>query len=200
MKKIFTINGGQRFAHSEGLFNKTLLELDQAFFTEENGYQFRYTDINEDYQEEREVENFVWADVIIYHFPAWWMGMPFRLKEYIDRVFTAGHRNGMYYSDGRKQANPEINYGKGGLLQGRKYMVTTSWNAPETAFTLSQEFFQQRSVDDGILFGFHRMNEFIALEPLENIHFHDVEKNNGPEQIERHKSNYLSHLKRVFIL
>jgi modulator of drug activity B len=199
MKKIFVINGGQVFAHSQGLFNKTLLELDKAFFTNEKGFELKYTDINEAYDLDEEVGKYVWADVIIYHFPAWWMGMPYGLKKYIDKVFTAGHRKGLYYSDGRKLDNPAINYGKGGMLHGRKYMVTTSWNAPDTAFTLPGEFFKERSVDDGILFGFHRMNEFISLEALESFHFHDVEKNNTAEKMEVHKANYLKHLNKVLV-
>ncbi|MGJ5641463.1 NAD(P)H-dependent oxidoreductase [Formosa sp. S-31] len=199
MKKIFVINGGKIFAHSNGQFNKTLLEIDQSFFTKDKGFKLQFTDINNPYDIEEEIGKFLWADIIIYHFPAWWMGMPYALKEYLDKVLTAGHRKGMYYSDGRKAENPNINYGTGGLMHGRKYMVTTTWNAPETAFTLPGEFFKETSVDDGILFGFHRMNEFIALEALESIHFHDVEKNNGPEQIEIHKSNYSNHLKKVFL-
>ncbi|MFI2742765.1 NAD(P)H-dependent oxidoreductase [Zhouia sp. PK063] len=197
-KKIFVINGGKKFAHSGGTFNKMLLEIDANYFTTSNGFELKSTDINHSYQLEEELEKFVWADVIIYHFPIWWMGMPFALKEYIDRVFTAGHRKGLYYSDGRKADNPAYNYGKGGLLQGNKYMVTTSWNAPETAFTLPNEFFQQKSVDDGILFGFHRMNEFLALEALPSFHFHDVEKNNSKARIQALYLDYQSHLKTIF--
>ncbi|MBT31511.1 MAG: NADPH quinone reductase MdaB [Thalassobius sp.] len=198
MKKIFVINGGKIFAHSKGRFNKTLLELDNEFFTADRGYELKYTDINEPYNLIEEVEKFVWADVVIYHFPVWWMGLPYALKEYIDKVFTAGHRKGLYRSDGRKEANPAINYGTGGLLNGRKYMTTTSWNAPATAFTLPGEFFKQTTVDEGILFGFHRMNEFVSLEALESFHFHDVEKNNGDEEVAKHKANYLAHLSKVF--
>ncbi|WP_369828762.1 hypothetical protein [Flavobacterium sp. 1] len=43
------------------------------------------------------------------------------------------------------------------MLHGTKYMVTTSssWNAPNEAFTLPDEFFGETSVDDGSLFGFY---------------------------------------------
>lgn len=198
MKKIFVINGGQKFAHSGGKFNETLVNLDKNFFSEAKGFELKTTDINNPYNSNEEVEKFLWADTVIYHFPIWWMCLPFGLKEYFDKVFTAGHRKGMYYSDGRKAENPEINYGKGGLLHGKNYMVTTSWNAPETAFTMVDEFFKEKSVDEGILFGFHRMNEFIAMEALESIHFHDVEKNNDETQIAFHMKNYSSHLTKLF--
>ena len=74
-------------------------------------------------------------------------------------------------------------------------MVTTSWNAPETAFTLPGEFFNETSVDNGPLFGFHKMNAFVSLEKMESFHFHDVEKN---ANIERDMEIYQQHLKKVF--
>ncbi len=198
MTKIFIINGGQKFAHSGAKFNKTLLEIGKTFFTGEKGFELKTTDINENYEPAEEVEKYVWADVIIYHFPVWWFSMPYKLKEYVDKVFTAGHRKGMFYSDGRKSENPDINYGTGGTMQGRKYMVITTWNAPETAFTLPNEFFNQTSVDDGVLFGFHRMNAFLSLERIEGIHFHDLEKNVTQERIDKYKQVYLTHLENAF--
>lgn len=34
----------------------------------------------------------------------------------------------------------------------------------------------ETGVDEGPLFGFHRMNAFIGVKPLKSFHFHDVEK------------------------
>ncbi|GAB3800712.1 NAD(P)H-dependent oxidoreductase [Spirosoma humi] len=194
--RVFIINGGQRFGHSGGQFNKTLLEMDQAFFLK--GFELQVTDINEPYDLQEEVEKYVWADVVIYHFPVWWFSMPHGLKEYVDKVFTAGHRNGMFYSDGRKAENPDVGYGTGGTLQGRRYLVTTTWNAPETAFTLPGEFFNQTSVDDGVLFGFHRMNAFLSLERIDGLHFHDLEKNVTTERVDRYKKRYFDFLQATF--
>lgn len=194
MKKIFVINGGQHFAHSGGKFNKTLVDWDQIFFNKENGFELNITDINEPYTADEEVEKFVNADIIIYHTPIWWFGVPHKFKEYLDLVLTAGHRKGIYYSDGRKSENPDLNYGKGGSMQGKKYMLTTTWNAPETAFTLEGEFFNQTSVDNGVMFGFHRMNAFTGMEKIEGFHFHDLEKNATPERISNYQSLYLEHL------
>ncbi|SFW19240.1 NAD(P)H-dependent oxidoreductase [Chitinophaga sancti] len=195
MKKIFVINGGQVFGHSGGRFNKTIAEASQAFFGDKEGYEVRYTDINSKYVPEKEVENFVWADAVIYHTPVWWFGLPHEFKKYLDVVFTAGQGKGIYRSDGRKAENPAINYGTGGMLHGRKYLLTTSWNAPATAFTLPGEFFQEKSVDEGVLFGFHRMNAFTGMTPLESLHFHDVEKN---ADINKDLNRYHEHLEKVF--
>ena len=196
--KIFVINGGQVFAHSGGAFNNTLTSW-TASFLEQESLEFRVTNINDDFDAVAEVENFKWADIIIYHTPIWWFQVPNRLKKYIDDVFTAGHQNGMYASDGRSRKNPAINYGTGGLMQGKKYMVTTTWNAPDTAFTLPGEFFDQTSVDDGVLFGFHKMNRFVGMERIDGFHFHDLEKNATPERIEKYRLSYTQHLQTAII-
>lgn len=198
MKKIFIINGGQHFAHSGGKFNHTILEWDKQYFTPENGFELKSTDINDAYDLMTEVEKFVWADIVIYHTPVWWFSIPYKLKQYIDMVFTAGHRNGIYYSDGRKSDNPDRNYGTGGSLHGRNYLLTTSWNAPETAFTLADEFFNQTSVDDGVMFGFHSMNAFTGMKKMDSFHFHDLEKNGNIERIENYRKAYLVHINQAF--
>jgi len=193
MKKIFIINGGQKFGHSGGRFNETIAKATAEFFSN-NNFEVKTTDINEEYDPVEEVGKFVWADVVIYHTPIWWFQLPHGLKQYIDVVFTEGHNKGIYKSDGRSSKNPAINYGTGGMLHGRKYMVTTSWNAPIEAFTLPGEFFNQTSVDNGPLFGFHRMNAFTGMESLESIHFHDVMKGANVESDLEEYRNHLTHL------
>lgn len=196
MKKIFIINGGQKFGHSGGRFNETIATATADFFKEQEGFEVKTTNINDDYDPAVEVAKYVWADVVIYHTPIWWFQLPHGFKQYIDVVFTEGHQKGIYHSDGRSSKNPEINYGTGGMLHGKQYMVTTSWNAPQTAFTLPGEFFKETSVDDGALFGFHRMNAFTGMTPMESMHFHDVEKN---ADIVRDLQRYREHLSKLFV-
>ena len=198
MRKIFIINGGQQFGHSGGRFNATIAAETATFFNNMNGFEVKNTDINQPYDPDEEVEKFVWADLIIYHTPVWWFQLPHGLKEYIDVVFTVGHNKGIYHSDGRSSKNPAINYGTGGLLHGTKYMLTTSWNAPETAFTLQGEFFGQKNVDEGVMFGFHRMNAFTGMEALQSFHFHDMEKNVNEAKIANYRGQYLEHLRQIF--
>ncbi|RAJ79072.1 modulator of drug activity B [Chitinophaga dinghuensis] len=195
MKKILIINAGQEFEHSGGKFNNTITAVTKQFFDTKEEYVAQITNVTEEYDPQEEVKKFVWADVIIYHTPIWWFSVPFGFKKYLDDVFSAGHNTGIYKSDGRSSANPDINYGTGGMLHGRQYMLTSSWNAPAAAFTLPGEFFDQTSVDKGVMFGFHRMNAFAGLSPLKSYHFHDVEKH---VQIEKHVSAYTHHLQEVF--
>lgn len=197
MRKIFIINGGQTFAHSGGLFNNTLTEWTQQTL-EELGYEVRTTNINNPFNANEEVENYKWADTIIYHTPIWWFQVPNALKKYIDEVFTVGHNNGIYASDGRSRTNPDINYGTGGLMHGKHYMVTSSWNAPATAFTLPGEFFDEHTEDEGVLFGFHKMNQFIGLTRIEGFHFHDLEKNCTEERLNMYHRDYIAHLQSKF--
>jgi NADPH dehydrogenase (quinone) len=196
MTKIFIINGGQKFGHSGGKFNKTIAKETLEFFKNNSNFEVKTTDINDDYDATEEVDKFVWADVIVYHTPIWWFQLPHGFKKYIDVVFTEGHEKGIYHNDGRSSKNPAINYGTGGMLHGRKYLLTTSWNAPKEAFTLPGEFFNERSVDDGPLFGFHRMNAFTGMTSLPSMHFHDIEKN---ADVPRDLELYKKHLTNLFL-
>lgn len=195
---VFIINGGQTFAHSGGMFNNTLTGWTVEVM-KEKGFAYQVTNINDAFDPLAEVENFKWADVIIYHTPIWWFQLPNGMKRYIDEVFTAGHDNGIYRNDGRSRKNPDVNYGTGGLMQGKRYMVTTSWNAPQTAFTLEGEFFDRHTVDEGVLFGFHKMNQFVGMTRIEGFHFHDLEKNATPERIAEYHKAYVAHINRVII-
>lgn len=192
MKKVFIINGASKYAHSEGMFNRTLLMWTNDYF-KKKGFEVKMTNIEDGYNPEEEVNKYVWADIIIYHTPIWWFQLPNTFKKYFDEVFTAGHQNGIYLNDGRRSANPTRNYGTGGTLQGRRYMLTTTWNAPLEAFTIEDEFFKQHTADD-VMFGFHQMNAFIGMSPLQSFHFYDVMKN---PDMDNAKTHYLAHLDKV---
>jgi len=196
MTKIFIINGGQKFGHSGGKFNETIAQETVNFFINNSIFEVKTTDVNEEYNPAEEVDKFVWADVVVYHTPIWWFQLPHGFKKYIDVVFTEGHGKGIYHSDGRSSKNPAVDYGTGGMLHGRKYLLTTSWNAPKEAFTLPGEFFNEKSVDDGPLFGFHRMNAFTGMSSLESMHFHDIEKN---ADVPRDLEVYKLHLTKLFL-
>ena len=195
MAKVFIINGGQVFEESKGTFNRTLTEWTAAFLME-RGAEVRIADINEEFDPLQEASNFIWADLIIFHTPIWWFQLPYGLKRYIDLVFQNG-RGKIYANDGRTRTNPEINYGTGGLLHGKKYLVTSSWNAPEGAFTLEGELMGQTSVDDGVLFGFHIAMKFVGLTKLDGFHFYDIVKGLTPRRFDDYRADYLSHLKQT---
>ncbi len=73
--KILLINGGKAFAHSGGELNNTLHAV-AVDTLKELGHEVRETVIEQGYEVATEVQNFLWADSIVYQMPGWWMGMP----------------------------------------------------------------------------------------------------------------------------
>ena len=67
------------------------------------------------------------------------MGEPWTVKEYMDKVFSAGAGK-LFASDGRHSATPTEGYGTGGLLHGKHHMLSLTWNAPIEAFTRAAIF------------------------------------------------------------
>lgn len=195
---VIVLNGGQKFADgaSEGKINAQLMSW-AVETLEALGHSVQTTDINQSYTHQAEVEKFLWADVVVYTFPIWWFHMPHRLKEYIDTVFMFGNGR-MWLNDGRTRSDLSRKYGSGGLMQGKKYMVATTWNAPEEAFTDPLQLMQGRLVDEGVLFAFHRMSEFIGFEPaLPGMHFHDVLKQDNPTKMQDIEAAWRAHLQSL---
>ena len=130
---------------------------------------------------------------MIWQMPGWWMHEPWTVKKYIDEVFTTGHGK-LYQSDGRHRVNPTEGYGTGGLLQGKKHMLSLTWNAPIEAFTREGDFFEGKGVDV-LYMHFHKLNEFIGLTRLPTFLCNDVIKN---PQVEKYLADYQAHLEKVF--
>ncbi|MCU1789913.1 flavodoxin family protein [Pectobacterium polaris] len=188
MQNILLINAGKSFAHSKGELNHTLTDV-AASFLRDKGHDVRVTAVDNGYDIEQEIQNYLWADTIIYQMPGWWMDTPWILKKYIDEVFTAGHGS-LYASDGRSRSDASKKYGSGGLLQGRKYMLSLTWNAPLEAFNDPEQFFHGVGVD-GVYLPFHKANQFIGLSPLPTFICNDVMKE---PDVPTYLANYRQHL------
>ncbi|MFJ5340696.1 NAD(P)H-dependent oxidoreductase [Pectobacterium sp. CHL-2024] len=192
MQNILLIDAGKSFAHSKGELNHTLTDI-AASFLRDKGHDVRVTVVDNGYDIEQEIQNYLWADTIIYQMPGWWMDTPWILKKYIDEVFTAGHGS-LYASDGRSRSDASKKYGSGGLLQGRKYMLSLTWNAPLEAFNDPEQFFHGVGVD-GVYLPFHKANQFIGLSPLPTFICNDVIK--APD-VPAYLANYRQHLDKLF--
>jgi len=92
------------------------------------------------------------------------MHEPWTVKKYIDEVFIAGHGK-LYQNDGRHRVSPTEGFGTGGLLHGKKHMLSVTWNAPIEAFTRESDFFEGKGVDD-LYMHFHKLNEFLGMSRL----------------------------------
>jgi NAD(P)H dehydrogenase (quinone) len=70
----------------------------------------------------REQEKLLWADVVIFQFPMWWLGMPAILKGWFDRVYSYGFAYGLgEYNDKRWGDR----YGDGKMLGKRAFVIVT---------------------------------------------------------------------------
>ncbi|GBR53786.1 oxidoreductase [Neokomagataea thailandica NBRC 106555] len=192
MKNIVILNGGKTFAHSRGALNDTLTSTAQNDLSL-NGLDVRVVKIDEGYDVTEQVALFQWADVVIYQMPGWWMGAPWTVKKYMDEVFTAGHSK-LYANDGRSRAHPERTYGSGGLLSGKYYMLSLTWNAPEEAFSDPAQFFGGQGVD-AVYLPVHKANQFLGMSPLPTFLATDVIK--APD-IDNTLRLFRAHLASVF--
>ena len=177
MKNVLIINSHQFYpGFSTGRLNQTMAGTIKEEM-EKRGYEVQQTDIEQGYDIDAEVQRHVWADIIILQSPVYWFGMPWIYKKYVDEVFTAGLvQQSMLVDDGRTRQDPGKQYGTGGKMQGKQYMLSLTWNAPKEAFGDAQQvLFQGKSVDD--VFIANTANyKFCGAEILPSFSCHDVMK------------------------
>lgn len=182
----------KKFAHSNGQLNDTLTEVAESYLRDA-GHDVKSVRAESEYDVKEEVQNFLWADVVIWQMPGWWMGAPWTVKKYMDDVFTEGHGS-LYASDGRTRSDASKKYGSGGLVQGKKYMLSLTWNAPMEAFTDKDQFFHGVGVD-GVYLPFHKANQFLGMEALPTFIANDVIK---MPDVPRYIAEYRKHLAEIF--
>lgn len=183
--KAFIINGHIKWPEiSEGYLNRTIFQVSKKIL-EEKGYDILETIIDNSYEISDEIEKWITADLIIFHFPINWFGMPAKTKEYIDKVLMSGYGK-IYFGDGRNNGG---NYGSGGLLSS-KGMIVNTWNAPEEAFGNSGQIFEDYSMEE-ITKPFTGLFQFLGLQPLPTFAFYDVFKNPKIEEEIRLYENHL---------
>ncbi|WP_119329004.1 NAD(P)H-dependent oxidoreductase [Cysteiniphilum halobium] len=194
MKNILLINGSKNFGHSKGELNNYLSEVCEKHLND-LGLKVKKTMIDSGYDINNEIDKILWSDVIIYQMAAWWMGVPWIVKKYIDEVFTIGHGK-LYLSDGRSRGDISKKYGSGGLLHSKKYMLSITWNAPEEAFLDKDQLFEGVGID-GVYLPVHKAHQFLGMTSLPTFMCNDVMKN---PRIESDVLRYRKHLDSVFKL
>jgi modulator of drug activity B len=194
MKNIFIINAHEYYPFSEGKLNATLVEKAKNIL-QNKGYEVRLTTIQDDYDIEAEIEKHQWADAIILQTPVYWMGVPWSFKKYMDLVYTAGMAGQLCAGDGRTRQDKSKQYGTGGSLTGKKYMLSLTFNAPKDAFNdTNQWFFEGKSIDD-LFLPMHLNFKFFGMKPLDSFACYDVMKN---PDIESYFQSFESHINRLF--
>jgi len=196
MKNILIINGHQRYDEvAEGNLTRMYIDSASEFF-EKNGFNVKHSVVESDYNVKEEVEKFVWADYILLQYPVYWMGVPWITKKYIDEVFSAGDHNGLYFNDGRSRGDATKRYGSGGLMQGKKYMLSLTYNCPTSEFSSKDGFFNGLSLDEANI-ATHKTFQFCGAESLETYSVHDIFKGDLDMKDELGKFNLL--LEKNFI-
>ncbi|MES2919961.1 MAG: NAD(P)H-dependent oxidoreductase [Verrucomicrobiota bacterium] len=119
---------------SEGKLNLTFMDAAKKFFAE-RGHGVAETFVERGYDPQDEVEKHAAADLVILQTPVNWFSAPWIYRKYVDEVFNAGLSTKVLLTDdGRTRSDPGRQYGTGGKMQGRKFMISATWNAPADAF------------------------------------------------------------------
>lgn len=194
MSNILIINAHEYYPFSEGRLNRTLAEK-AAQILAANGHVVKTTTMKDDFDVATELEKHRWADVILLQTPVNWMGVPWSFKRYMDTVYSGGMDGTLCDGDGRTRSDPSRQYGSGGTLGGKRYMLSLTFNAPKEAFNDPEQYlFQGKSVDD-LLFPMHMNFRFFGMEPLETFACHDVMKN---PDIDNDLIRFEAHLNKHF--
>lgn len=197
-KKVLLINTHLNYPNfSEGALNESLQTIAKDFF-EANGFEILETKVEDGYDANEEVEKHLAADIIILQTPINWFGAPWIYKKYADDVFNSGRENFRFLNgDGRTRADLTKQYGTGGNLQQKKFMVSATWNAPRASFDdPAQYLFEGRSTAD-ILIAITANYRFCGAEVVPDYNCFDIFKDGN---VKSDLEKYPLHLKVAFDL
>jgi len=194
MKNVLIINAHEHYPFSEGKLNNALVDRAMRNLSKK-GYEVRLTTVQQGYETDAELEHHRWADAVILQTPVNWMGVPWRFKQYMDIVYSAGMAGVLSDGDGRTRSDTAKQYGAGGTLVGKRYLISLTFNAPEEAFNDPDQYlFQGRSVDD-LFLPMHMNFRFFGMEAMDTFACYDVLKN---PDIENDFVRFEAHLDRLF--
>lgn len=195
-KKVLLINTHLTYLNwTEGNLNNSFFQKAKDFF-ESKSYEILETKVEDGYDVEKEVEKHLEAEIIILQMPVNWFGAPWIYKKYVDEVFNSGLLSQKFLTgDGRTKEDPTKQYGTGGKMQGKKFMICATWNAPAAAFNdLSQLLFEGKSSAD-LFLHISSNYRFCGCDILPDYDCFDIFRSSTiAEDIE----NYPVHLSEVF--
>ena len=194
MKKVFLINAHEAYEFSKGELNQALTEIALEHL-HASGYETASTTMKDAWEVDAEIEKHRWADAVLLQSPVNWMGVPWSYKKYMDYVYSFGMDGRLCQGDGRTRSEPAKQYGTGGTLTGKKYLLSLTLNAPRESFgNPEQSFFAGKTIDD-LFWPMHLNYRFFGMEPLPTFACYDVMKN---PDIENDFARYRQHLADVF--
>lgn len=195
MKKVLLLNLHQKYEGiANGNLTRTVLDEAKKFFVS-NGYEVKETNIDNGYEVSEELEKFKWADIFFVQSPVYWMGLPWLGKKYIDEVFSAGVGSVTYASDGRTREDMSKHYGSGGLMGGKEYMLSFTYNCPISEFENKNGFFDGLSLDEANV-ALHKTFQFCGASKLPSYAVYDVYKSDF--DIQSTQDSLTKHLKNTY--
>ena len=175
---------------STGGLNRLIVdEIEKEMLSQ--GFSIKNTNIDKGYDIEEEVNKHLWADLIILQTPVNWFSAPWKHKKYLDEIFNEGlSQQSLIVNDGRDINKPENQYGTGGRMGKKAFMLSLTWNAPSIAFSnFEQYLFSGKNADDAFLH-ITSCYKFCGAKILPSFSFYDVIKDPKiKEDIERLKSH-----------
>lgn len=194
-KKVLLINTHLNYpGWSKGTLNASFHQKAKDFFEDKN-FEILETKVEDGYDADEEVEKHMEADVVILQTPINWFGAPWIYKKYVDEVFNSGLQSAKFLiGDGRTKEDITRQYGTGGKMQGKKFMVCSTWNAPKASFDDSaQLLFEGRSTADALI-QITSNYRFCGAEVLRDYNCFDIFKDGD---IVGDLENYPAHLQKV---
>ncbi|WP_119272818.1 NAD(P)H-dependent oxidoreductase [Taklimakanibacter deserti] len=115
----------------------------------------------------RQIEDLMWADLVIAQFPLWWFGLPAILKGWIDRVFIYG---GMY-SGGRRHDT--------GHCRGKRFLASTTAGASARACAYNGQEGETELILWPSLYAFR----YVGFDVLRPFIMHGIRGGVGPDEL-----------------
>lgn len=197
-KKVLLIDAHLTYPNwTEGKLNNSFCQISKDFFTTQS-FEILETNIEDGYDPEEEEKKHLEADIVILQMPVNWFGAPWIYKKYVDEVFNSGLFSKSFLTgDGRTKEDPTKQYGTGGILQGKKFMICATWNAPAEAFdNPTQQLMQGKSTAD-LFLNITSNYRFCGYEIVNGYNCFDIFRRTD---ITNDLENYPAHLEKAFNL
>ena len=178
-KKVLLINAHLTYPNwTEGKLNNSFYQIAKDFFTAQS-FEVLETTIEDGYNPEEEEKKHLEADIVVLQMPVNWFGAPWVYKKYVDEVFNSGLFSKSFLTgDGRTKDDLAKQYGTSGNLQGKKFMICATWNAPAEAFdNPAQQLMQGKSTAD-LFLNITSNYRFCGYEIMESYNCFDIFRRN----------------------
>lgn len=180
---------------SEGKLNASFYNKAKEFFISKN-FRVLETKVENGYNPDEEVEKHLQADIVILQTPVNWENTPWIYKKYVDEVFNSALKSKKFLSgDGRSVEEGSKQYGMGGKMLGKKFMISATWNAPEESFNDKNQYLFKGKTADDALFNVAANYLFTGYEVVPGYYCYDVYHN---KHIKEDLENYPNYLQKVF--